>query len=74
MDKIQINGGILDVTKAFKVVAKLPDDEQTRKFIVFTDDKDFAESKIKQLSEKVPTLEPIPLDIADIEEVEIQIK
>ncbi len=74
MDKIQINGGILDVTKAFKVVAKLPDDEQTRKFIVFTEDKDFAESKIKQLSEKVPTLEPIPLDIADIEEVEIQIK
>ena len=74
MDKIQINGGILDVTKAFKVVAKLPDDEQTRKFIVFTEDKDFAERKIKQLSEKVPTLEPIPLDIADIEEVEIQIK
>lgn len=74
MDKIQINGGILDVTKAFKVVAKLPDDEQTRKFIVFTEDKDFAESKIKQLSEKVPTLEPISLDIADIEEVEIQIK
>ena len=74
MDKIQINGGKLDVTKAFKVIAQVTEDEKPREFIVFTEDKDLAEGKIRQLAKKVPNLEPNPFNILSIKEVEIQTK
>ena len=72
MDKIIINGGDLSMARAFKVLAKLPEDDKLRDFIVFTEDKEFAEQKIADLAKNVPLLVPIPFEIVEIQEVEVQ--
>ena len=69
MDKIQINGSSLD--KGYKITVESSEDKNKRSFIVFTEDKDFVEQKISKLADIVPLLEPTPLNILNIEEVEI---
>lgn len=68
MDKIQVVGTSLD--KVYKVTVE-SSKQENRSFIVFTDDKEFAKQKISKLSDIVPLLEPSPLKILNIEEVEI---
>lgn len=68
MDKIQVVGTSLD--KVYKVTVE-SSKKENRSFIVFTDDKEFAKQKISKLSDIVPLLEPSPLKILNIEEVEI---
>ena len=68
MDKIQVVGTSLD--KVYKVTVE-SSKKENRSFIVFTDDKEFAKQKISKLSDTVPLLEPLPLKILNIEEVEI---
>ena len=68
MDKIQVVGTSLD--KVYKVIVE-SSKKENRSFIVFTDDKEFAKQKISKLSDIVPLLEPLPLKILNIEEVEV---
>ena len=68
MDKIQVVGASLD--KVYKVTVE-SSKKENRSFIVFTDDKEFAKQKISKLSDIVPLLEPSPLKILNIEEVEV---
>lgn len=68
MDKIQVVGTSLD--KVYKVTVE-SSKKENRSFIVFTDDKEFAKQKISKLSDIVPLLEPSPLKILNIEEVEV---
>ncbi len=68
MDKIQVVGTSLD--KVYKVTVE-SSKKENRSFIVFTDDKEFAKQKISKLADIVPLLEPSPLKILNIEEVEV---
>lgn len=68
MDKIQVVGTSLD--KVYKVTVE-SSKKENRSFIVFTDDKEFAKQKVSKLSDIVPLLEPFPLKILNIEEVEV---